>query len=90
MTSSSTLAEPSAADLAGLISRMDALGLCTIFSEVSVSEALARTVASELGRCDEVRLVPLYTGSLGAPGSGADNYIGMMRANIDAIAGALR
>lgn len=27
----------------------------------------------------------LYTGSLGGPGSGADSYIGMMQANVDAI-----
>ena len=85
----STLAEPSAREMADLVSLMEAHGMCTIFTETSASDTLAQTVAAELDGCDEVLVVPLYTGSLGPPGSGADSYIGMYRANVDAIARGL-
>jgi len=31
------------------------------------------------------KVLPLYSESLGAPGSGADTYLGMMRTDIDRI-----
>jgi ABC-type Zn uptake system ZnuABC Zn-binding protein ZnuA len=37
-----------------------------------------------------VAVVTLYTGAVGLPGSGADSYIGMMEANIDAIVEGLK
>ncbi|MCP4168990.1 MAG: zinc ABC transporter substrate-binding protein [Chloroflexi bacterium] len=86
----STLAEPSAGDLAGLIEAMKEHGMCTIFSESTVSDSLAQTVAAELNGCDKVQVLPLYTGAIGAAGSGADSYIGMFRANVDAIVAGLR
>jgi ABC-type Zn uptake system ZnuABC Zn-binding protein ZnuA len=86
----STLAEPSASDLSDLIATMRAHNLCTIFTETAVSERLAQTVAGELDYCDEVRVLPLYSGSLGTPGSGADSYTGMFRANIDTITSGLQ
>lgn len=86
----STLAEPSASDLADLVATMEAHGICTIFTETTVSDTLAQTVASELSGCDEVKVLPLYTGSVGPPGSGADSYIGMFRANVDTIAEGLK
>jgi zinc/manganese transport system substrate-binding protein len=79
------LAEPSASDLSELIAAMEAHGLCTIFTETAVSDTLAQTVASELGTCDEVKVLPLYTGSLGTADSGADSYITMFRANVETI-----
>ncbi len=82
---SSTLAEPSASDLTALIAAMEGQGICTMFTETAVSDSLAQTVAGELNECDEVQVVPLYTGALGLAGSGADNYIGMFRANVDTI-----
>ena len=85
----STLAEPSAKELADLSAVMAEYGLCTIFTETAVSDSLAQTVASELQGCDSVNVVPLYTGATGPAGSGADSYIGMFRANVDAIVGAL-
>lgn len=77
------LAEPSAGDMARLIQTIREEGVRAIFIETTVSDALARTIAGEIGR--EVGVYTLYTGSLGEPGSGADSYIGMMRANIDTI-----
>jgi zinc/manganese transport system substrate-binding protein len=81
----STLAEPSANDLAELIAKMEEYGLCTIFTETAVSDTLAQTVAGELVHCDEVKVLPLYTGSLGTVDSGANSYSGMFRANVDTI-----
>jgi len=81
----STLAEPSASDLAGLIEVMREHGVCTIFTETSVSDSLARAVAAELTSCEQVQVLPLYTESVGPAGSGADSYIGMFRSNVDTI-----
>ena len=86
----STLAEPSASNLVELIGTMEAHGVCTIFTETTVSDTLAQTVAAELSGCDNVKVLPLYTGALGPTGSGADSYIGMFRANVDAILEGLR
>lgn len=81
----STLSEPSAGDMVDLIAVMDEHGVCTIFSETTVSDTMAQTVASELDHCAEVKVLPLYTGALGPPGSEADSYAGMFRANIGKI-----
>lgn len=88
--SRSTLAEPSARDLAGLIALMGEHGVCTIFTEATVSDKLAQTIAAELTGCDEVKVLKLFTGAIGPAGSGADSYIGMYRANVDAIVAGLR
>lgn len=86
----STLAEPSASDVADLIGVMAVHNLCTIFTETTVSDKLAQTVAAELSGCETVSVVPLYTGSVGPAGSGADSYIGMMRTNVAAIIAGLQ
>ncbi|MBK8988714.1 MAG: zinc ABC transporter substrate-binding protein [Chloroflexi bacterium] len=88
--STSTLAEPSASDLADLIAAMQEHNVCTIFTETTLNDALAQTVAAELDGCDNVQVLKLYTGALGPTGSGADSYISMFRANIDAIVAGLR
>ncbi|MDX1435457.1 MAG: metal ABC transporter substrate-binding protein [Anaerolineales bacterium] len=90
LPAASTLAEPSASDLAVLIEMMEQSGLCTIFTETTVADTLARTVAAELDQCDEVRVIVLYTGGLGPPGSGAASFIEMYRYNVDAIVGGLK
>ena len=90
LPAASTLAEPSASDLAGLIDVMEAHELCTIFTETSIGDDLAQTVASELEGCGSVEVLPLYIESIGLPGSGADSYIGMYRANVDAVVSGLR
>ena len=81
----STLAEPTAAALADLVNTMKAKGICTIFLETTANDQLARTLEKELTGCETVQLIPLYTGSLGPAGSGADTYLGMMRANAAAL-----
>ncbi len=86
----STLAEPTAAALANLISTMKAENICTIFLETTARDQLARTLEKELTGCEEVKLIPLYTGSLGPTGSDADTYIGMMRANAAALVEGLQ
>lgn len=85
----STLAEPSASDLVSLIEAMQAEGVCTLFTETTLSDRLAQTVASELSGCAAVQVLPLYTGALGPRGSGADSYVGMFRSNVDAIVAGL-
>ena len=86
----STLAEPSAGDLAVLIEEMAAHGVCTLFTETAVSDTLARTVAGELQGCDEVRVLRLYAGSLGPAGSAAGTYIDMFRTNVETIVSGLQ
>ncbi|MGF1504065.1 MAG: metal ABC transporter solute-binding protein, Zn/Mn family [Anaerolineae bacterium] len=86
----STLAEPSARDLAELIEEMEENGVCTIFTETTVSDTLAQTVAAELDGCETVQVLPLYTGSVGPEGSGAETYVDMFRANVDTIVDGLQ
>lgn len=85
--SSTTLAEPSSADLAALAEQLRTEGVTTIFSNVAQPSALSDAVASEAGT--DVNVVPLYVESLGAPGSGADTYISMMESNAHSIAQSL-
>jgi ABC-type Zn uptake system ZnuABC Zn-binding protein ZnuA len=83
--SASTVAEPSASDLAELIEEMGERGVCTLFTEATISDKLAQTVAAELDGCAEVRVLKLYSGAVGPAGSGTDSYIGMYRFNVDTI-----
>jgi ABC-type Zn uptake system ZnuABC Zn-binding protein ZnuA len=77
----STLAEPTARDLADLKDIMESAGVCVVFIETTAGEQLARALAQELSDCEEVQILALYSDALGPPGSGADSYTGMMRAN---------
>jgi len=88
--STSTQAEPSAGDLAQLVKDMELVGACTIFTGVFASDDLAKTVAQEMSDCDKVKIVPLYTGSLGPNGSGADSYTSMIKVNLDRIVEGLQ
>lgn len=78
----STSAEPTAADIASLVTLMREQNVSAIFVETSVSDAMAQQVAAEIGH--PVQVLPLYF-TLGAPGSGADTYLSMMRVNIETI-----
>ncbi|TVR43710.1 MAG: ABC transporter substrate-binding protein [Planctomycetota bacterium] len=61
-------------------------GVPAIFVETSVNPAVIRQIAEEAG----VRVAdPLYSDSMGAPGSPGDTYIGMMRENVLTIIAAL-
>ena len=79
--------EASAAELARLTDAIRANDVPAVFAEASVSDRLVSAVAGETG----ARVVgSLRVGALGSPGSGADTYIGMMRADVEAIVEALR
>ena len=84
--STTTDAEPSPADLVRLTEEVEEYNVPAIFGETTVTERLAQAVAEESG----ARLVRLYSGSLGAPGSDGDTYIAMVRTNVDRIVEALR
>lgn len=77
--------EPSAQDLAALQDMVRRLGVPAIFTESTVNPKLAEQVANDAG----IKLVSLYSGSLGGPGSGAESYLGLMRFDTNAIVSAL-
>jgi zinc/manganese transport system substrate-binding protein len=83
----STLAEPSAADLAALATAIEAEGVPAVFVDASAPSRLADALAAEAGI--DVEVVELFTESLGAPGSGGETYLDMVRANAERIAAAL-
>ncbi len=83
----STLDEPSSAELAELVAVMRQTNTTVIFGETTRPDILAEAVARELS--DDVEVVDLYTESLGAAGSDADTYIGMLRVNAQLVAGSL-
>lgn len=84
--STTTEVDPSAEDLVELAETIERLGVPAVFGETTVSERLATSLATETG----VKLVRLYSGSLGQEGSGADTYIGMVRSNVNSIVEALK
>ena len=85
--SGTTLAEPSSADLAELVSVIVAEDVPAIFANSAEPSTLAEAVAAETGR--DVQVVSLYVGSLGEPGSGAEDYLSMMATDANLIATAL-
>ena len=79
-------AEPSAQDLAALEKMVRQFGVPAVFAENTVSAKLAEQVSTDTG----VKLVLLYTDSLGGPGTGAETYLDLMRYDVQAIVEALR
>lgn len=82
----STLAAPSARELAALEDAIQSLGVTTLFVGNTVNPSLAERVAGDTG----VELVFLYTGSLSAPDGEAPTYLDYMRYNTGAIVEALK
>ena len=82
----STDVEPSAEHIAGLVDVIREYNVPAVFGETTVGDKLAQAVARETG----ATVVQLYSGSLGAEGSGADTYLGMARSNVENIVGALK
>jgi len=80
-----TLAEPSARELAQLIDAVRSLGVPAIFVGASVSPTLAEAVAADANAA----IVFLYTGSLTEPTGPAGSYLDLMRHNVAAIVAAL-
>jgi zinc/manganese transport system substrate-binding protein len=80
-------AEPSARDIEELVVAIRDADVRAIFTESAVDPRLARAVAEET----DAELVdePLYTDSLGAPGSGAETLDGMLTHNARVIHDAL-
>lgn len=82
----STEEEPSAAQLAELFENLRRHGV-PAFVETTINPKLMREIAAQAG----VRIGgQLYADALGAPGSGAETYVGMMRHNVETIVAALR
>lgn len=87
ITGVTTEEEPSARSVSELIDRVRAEQVPAVFFETTINPELAERVARDAG----VALgAPLYGDSVGEPGSGADDYVSMMRANVAAIVAGLR
>jgi ABC-type Zn uptake system ZnuABC Zn-binding protein ZnuA len=82
----STVAEPSAQELAALEDAMRKLDARAVFVGTSVNPSLARRVAGDTG----TELVSIYTGSLSERGGEAGTYLDYMRYNVGQIVGALK
>lgn len=78
--------EPSAQDMAAIENTIREYGVPAVFAESTINPKLTEQVAKDTG----IKLVPLYTGSLGGPGSGVESYIELMRYDVNAIVEALR
>ena len=81
----STLAEPSAAEVAALITAIREAGVPAVFAETTANPTLAEQVAAETG----VAFYTLYTGSLSEPEGPAGTYLDYTRYNTRAITEAL-
>ncbi|RUR01555.1 zinc ABC transporter substrate-binding protein AztC [Labedella endophytica] len=82
-----TLAAPSASDLADLVDAVEQTGVPTIFAESSSPDRLVQALASEADV--RVDVVELFTESLTGPEGGAPDYLTMMRVNTERIATGL-
>ncbi|HSF80719.1 MAG TPA: metal ABC transporter substrate-binding protein [Anaerolineales bacterium] len=82
----STIAEPSAQEIAALEDAIRSLGVKAIFFSSTINPSLARRIAGDT----QVQLVQVYTGSLSEPGGPADTYLDMIRYNTSAIVQALK
>jgi ABC-type Zn uptake system ZnuABC Zn-binding protein ZnuA len=83
--SGTTLAEPSAAELAAVIDLIRETGVPAIFSETTVSDELAQQIAEETG----ARVYVLYSGTLSEVDGPASTYVEYIRYNVETIVGAL-
>ena len=84
--SGSTADGASAGELAELAEIIEEEGVPAIFADVSSSDALAETLAAEVG---DVEVIELYSESLGESGSDGGTYIEMVRTNASRIGSAL-
>ncbi|MDZ4158403.1 MAG: metal ABC transporter substrate-binding protein [Anaerolineaceae bacterium] len=82
----STLAEPSARQIAALVDTINALGVKAIFVGQTIAPGLAERVAEETG----TKIFFLYTESLSEAGGAAASYMEFMRSNVSTITQALK
>lgn len=85
--SGSTLAGTSAQSLADLAETVREEGVRAIFAETSASTELAETLATEARR--DIKVVELFSESLGPPDSEGATYLDMVRTNANRIVQAL-
>lgn len=78
-----TLAAPSASDLADLVDAIEETGVPAIFAESSSPDRLVQALASEADV--QVEVIELFTESLTGPDEGAPDYLTMMRVNTERI-----
>jgi manganese/iron transport system substrate-binding protein len=83
----STEEQPSAQTVQKLVQSIKATQVPAIFAETTINPQLITTVAQEAGI--KLSPKPLYSDSIGAPGSEGDTYIKMMVSNTRAIVEAL-
>jgi len=82
----STLAEPSAQELAALADDIRDLDVKAIFVGNTINANIASQIAQDTG----IQLVPLFTDSLSPADGPAATYLDFMRYNVDAVVGALK
>jgi len=82
----STLAAPSAQELAAIEDTINQFNVKAIFVGKSVNSSLAERIAEDT----HTDLVSIYTGSLSDPGQGAGTYLEYMRYNTTAFVEALQ
>lgn len=82
----STVAEPSARDLAALQDVIREHNVPAIFVGTTVNPTVVQRVAEDL----DIQVVVLYHASLGPEGSGVETYVDWVRYNTEAIVAALR
>ncbi len=81
--SQTTQAQPSAKDLSELIALIEREGVKAVFPESSLSPKVAEAIAGQTGASAGYTL---YGDTLGPAGSAGATYLGMERANADAMA----
>ncbi|WP_431866391.1 zinc ABC transporter substrate-binding protein AztC [Microbacterium paraoxydans] len=82
-----TLAAPSASDLADLVGAVEETGVPAVFAESSSPDRLVQALADEADV--HVEVIELFTESLTAEDGGAPDYLTMMRVNTERIASGL-
>lgn len=85
VNSFSTLAQPSAQELAALQDQVAAVQVKAIFVSTAVNTNLSEQLAGDLG----IAIVPVYTGSLSPKDGPAATYLDFMRYNVGTIVAAL-
>lgn len=83
----STLSDPSSRELAELVEVIERENVPAIFANTATFSDVVTSLAAEIGR--DIHVVALFVGSLGGPGSGAEDYTSMMVLNASLIADAL-
>lgn len=81
----STLSEPSARDIAELVSTIESLNVPAIFVGTTINPSLAQQIAADTG----IRVVSLYTGALSESDGPAATYLDFMRYTVNALVDGL-